>query len=391
MLRNGIINSYPSLWKDLSCDVLVVGGGISGALMAYQFSMEGYHTILIERSDIAMGSTSANTAMLQYEIDEPLYSLRDIVGEEAAKDTYIHGVKAIHKLHDIVSMLPVDCGFEYKQSLHVAYSASDADGLKRELACRNEVGIKVRWVTQQDLLSDFGVVGEGGILSGVAASLDVYQLTHTLLRYSEKKFALQVYDHTSLEKVDYERSRNHVWVNTGACITTKHIVYATGYESHELITKNIGKLISTYACISEPFNILRSSLQDTIFWDTEDPYFYCRSTSDNRFLIGGEDEPFVNPEKRDALIEEKESDLVEKFQQFIPGIKFIPDFSWAGTFGVTTDTLPFIGACPDYPNSFFMLGFGGNGTTFSIMGMEILSDAIAGRPNKFLEYFKFNR
>jgi glycine/D-amino acid oxidase-like deaminating enzyme len=82
---------------------------------------------------------------------------------------------------------------------------------------------------------------------------------------------------------------------------------------------------------------------------------------------------------------------VEKFQQFIPGIKFIPDFSWAGTFGVTKDALPFIGAHPDYPNSFFMLGFGGNGTTFSIMGMEVLSDAIAGRPNKFLEYFKFNR
>jgi glycine/D-amino acid oxidase-like deaminating enzyme len=391
LLRNGIINSYPSLWKDLSCDVLVVGGGISGALMAYQFSMEGYKTIVIERRDIGMGSTCANTAILQYEIDEPLYSLRDIVGEEAAKGTYIQGVKAIHKMHDIVRLLPVDCGFEYRRSLHVAYSAPDADGLKRELDCRKELGIKVKWVTKSDLLSQFGVVGEGAILSDVAASVDVYQLTHVLLKYSEKKFALQIYDHTSLEKVEYEKSCSRVLVNTGASILAKHIVYATGYESHDFIIKNIGKLSSTYACISEPFNVLPSSLQRMVFWDTEDPYFYCRSTFDNRILIGGEDEPFVNPEKRDSLIEEKESDLVEKFQQFLPGIKFIPDFSWAGTFGVTKDALPFIGAHPDYPHSFFVLGFGGNGTTFSIMGMEVLSDAIVGRPNKFLEYFKFNR
>src|SRR5687767_5807642 len=203
--------------------------------MAYQFSMEGYKTIVIDRRDIGMGSTSANTAILQYEIDEPLYSLRETVGEAAAKETYTQGVKAIHKMHDIVSQLPVDCGFEYKRSLHVAYSPSDADGLTRELDSRNELGIKVKWVTKSDLLAHFGVIGEGGILSDVAASVDVYQLTHALLKYSEKKFALQVYDHTSLEKVEYERFYSHILVNTGASIVAKHIVYATGYESHNLI------------------------------------------------------------------------------------------------------------------------------------------------------------
>ena len=391
LLRNGIINSYPSLRKDVSCDVLVVGGGISGALSAYQFSTEGYRTILIDRRDIGMGSTCANTAMLQYEIDEPLYSLRGLVGHEAANDTYIQGVHAIHKLNDIIKTLRVDCGFKYKQSLQVATSLLDAEGLARELACRKEVGIEVRWVKKGELFSGFGVVGEGGILSDVAGSMDVYQLTHALLSYSEKKFGLQVYDHTALQKVEYEKFQNVVMVDTGSTIAAKHTIYSTGYESHDLIKNDIGKLISTYACISEPFARLPSALFDTVFWNTEDPYFYCRGTFDNRILIGGEDEQFKNPEKRDALIEEKESDLVEKFQQFIPGIKFIPDFSWAGTFGVTKDALPFIGPNPDYPNSYFMLGFGGNGTTFSIMGMDILSDAVAGRPNKFLEYFKFNR
>ena len=92
-----------------------------------------------------------------------------------------------------------------------------------------------------------------------------------------------------------------------------------------------------------------------------------------------------------VLIEKKEEDLVSKIEQLLPGIEFIADFSWAGTFGATKDTLPYIGPHPDFPNSYFMLGFGGNGITFSVMGMEILSDALGKRPNRFLEYFKFSR
>lgn len=132
-------------------------------------------------------------------------------------------------------------------------------------------------------------------------------------------------------------------------ITCKKIIYATGYETHQMIKDDIGKLNSTYACISEPFYEIPASVNDTNFWDTEDPYCYCRSTFDKRILTSGEDEMFVDPDIRDALIEEKESKLVEKFHHLIPGINFIPDFCWAGTFGVTKDKLPYVGAHPNFP------------------------------------------
>jgi glycine/D-amino acid oxidase-like deaminating enzyme len=68
-----------------------------------------------------------------------------------------------------------------------------------------------------------------------------------------------------------------------------------------------------------------------------------------------------------------------------------PDFSWAGTFGITKDSMPYIGTHPQHDNSFFVLGYGGNGITFSLMAMKMLSDALAGRENRFSNYFKFNR
>jgi glycine/D-amino acid oxidase-like deaminating enzyme len=391
LLRNGIINSYPSLRKNIKCDVLIIGGGITGALVSYRLSRDGYKTVVIDKRDIGTGSTSATTSMVQYELDEPLYGLMDTIGRKAAVDIYTAGVNAIHQLGEIANDLPGNCGFNFKASLHFAETAQDAAGLMKEFECRKMAGIKVDWLTKEQINARYGVISEGGILSETAASMDAYQLTHALLEHSIKNYGVEVYDHTALESVEYSDDKNFVIVDTAAQIECSTIVYATGYESHDFIKKGIGKLISTYACISEPFEQLPAALADTVFWNTQDPYFYFRTTFDNRILIGGVDENFKNPEKRDACIEKKEEALVRTFGQKLPGVDFVADFSWAGTFGVTKDSLPYIGSHPDFPNTCFMLGFGGNGITFSVMGMDIISDAIGKRPNKFLEYFKFNR
>lgn len=390
LLKNGLIGTFPSLQKNILCDILIVGGGITGALMAYQFSKEGYKTVLIDKRDVSLGSTSASTSLLQYELDEPLYSLIDKVGENAAVDTYLEGVKAIDKLGKIVKSLKAECGFERKNSVYIAHCAKDAEWLATEFEQRKRVGLKVKWLTKAQLKRQFGAKGEAAILSDVGASTDVYQLVHCLLDEATKYQKLQVFDHTELLNVEHEKNKCLVEVEGKHIITAKKIIYATGYESQSMLKDKVVDLISTYSFISEPLKI-PSHLKHTMFWDTEDPYLYMRATEEGRLLIGGEDEQFKNPERRDRLIEKKEQVLLEKVQQKFDGLKLIPDYAWAGTFGITKDALPYIGAHPDYPNSYFVLAFGGNGITFSIMGMQILSDAIAGKHNKFLEYFRFRR
>jgi glycine/D-amino acid oxidase-like deaminating enzyme len=116
-----------------------------------------------------------------------------------------------------------------------------------------------------------------------------------------------------------------------------------------------------------------------------------RSTVDNRLIIGGADVPFTNPDQRDMLIDQKDADLMNMFKTALPDMSMTPDFSWAGTFGITKDSMPYIGSHPEHHNSFFVLGYGGNGITFSLMGMKMLSDNLAGRKNRFNEYFKFKR
>lgn len=391
LLKNGILHAYPSLRKDISCDVLVMGGGITGALLAYQMASEGYRTVLIDKRDVSQGSTSATTSLLQYEIDEPLYSLKKKVGDAVAIESYRQGIAAIEQLGHLVDEIGINCDFEKQKSLYIAHSKKHAKWLLEECRHRSEAKIKVRWMSGEELKEDFDIQGEGAILSEDAACVDGYSLAHGLLTYAVEHLHLEVYDHTEVTKVKFDLRKNFVSTDNDHVITTQHVIYATGYESHEILKDKVADLISTYACISEPLDSLPAILNDTVLWNTDNPYLYVRSTPDNRILVGGADEPFKDPDRRDRLIEKKERVLMEQFGYLMPGVPFIPDFSWAGTFGVTKDALPYIGEHPDFPQSYFVLGFGGNGITFSVMGMQMISDALAGRPNRFLEYFRFGR
>ena len=75
LLKNGILNSYPSLQENTSCDIVVLGAGITGALISHALHEAGYNVIVIDKRDVANGSSAATTFLLQYEINFPLVDL----------------------------------------------------------------------------------------------------------------------------------------------------------------------------------------------------------------------------------------------------------------------------------------------------------------------------
>lgn len=87
-LKNAIKQSYPSIDSDITTDILIIGGGITGALTAYKLLNEGKKIVLVDRRDVCGGSTSGSTALLQYEIDVPLHQLIKLRGTRCAVDSY---------------------------------------------------------------------------------------------------------------------------------------------------------------------------------------------------------------------------------------------------------------------------------------------------------------
>lgn len=390
LVKNGIKHSYPSLREDIDTEVLIVGGGITGALMAHAAIKKGYKTVLIDKREIANGSTSATTSMLQYEIDIPLYKLTQMIGEQGAIGSYLSCRDAIDSLHRVVNEIQSTCGFEKKESVYFAGNSKDVKWLKTEFEARLAAGFDVKWLDKQKLYTAYGLVAEGGILSEDGGSVDAFCLTHDLLHYNSEK-GLRVFDKTELKKVKYEKDGIKVQVHTGAEIRAKKIIYCTGYETQSMLPDKIVNLKSTYAIISEKENQHTSFCNKTLFWNTDAPYLYMRTTEDGRLLVGGEDVDFKNAIKRDLLLCKKKDRLTKTLKKYLPEVVFIEDFCWCGTFGETKDGLPYIGQHPKFPNSYFLLGFGGNGITFSVTGAEMIIDMMDGMPNLLSHYFRFGR
>jgi glycine/D-amino acid oxidase-like deaminating enzyme len=391
LVKNGILNSYPSLKETVECEVLVIGGGITGSLIAHQMVKDGYETVLIDRREIGNGSTSATTSMLQYEIDVPLYELIDQIGEEGAVKAYKACSQSIEDLDKITQELNSEAGFERKESLYYASKKKDVSWLKKEFEARKNAGFNIKWIEKEEILERYEFENTfGGILSSQGASVDAFHLAHELLAFNSKK-GLRVYDKTEMDSVEIKKGFNLVTTKTGQKIKAQKIIYAIGYESAHLIKEKFVDLKSTFAMVSEIDEKGSEKLNNTLFWNTSDPYLYMRTTSDGRVLIGGGDEDFRDPEKRDAMIDKKEKEILRDLKDLLPNYHFYTDFTWAGTFGETKDGLPYIGEHKDFPNSYFVLGFGGNGITFSVTGMEMASAFMKNKNHPLTEYFKFGR
>lgn len=390
LIKNGLLFTYPKLERDIKTDVLVLGGGISGALAAHYLIQEGIACTLVDARTIGLGSTCASTSLLQYEIDTPLHELIEMVGVKNAVRSYKLGVSAVMKLSTIAAKTGMK-DFQMKKSLYYATYKKDSPFLKREFEARKKHGFKVKYLDEKQLFERFRFSSPAGILSDVAATTDTYLLTHHLLQYNIKK-GLKVYDRTPVASIKHNRFNVQLKTQEKFVITAKKLVYATGYEVVDFISKPIVKLTSTYAIASEASNSpVKFGKTDAVIWNTAKPYLYLRSTKDNRIIIGGRDEEFFSHFKRDKLIPQKTQQLQKDFKKIFPSIPFKTEFSWAGIFGSTKDGLPYIGAYKNLPNSFFALGFGGNGITFSQVAGEIIASLIKGKKSKDTELFSFDR
>ncbi|MCF5933946.1 FAD-dependent oxidoreductase, partial [Xanthomonas perforans] len=87
-IRNGLMRAYPRLEQDTVCEVAIVGGGVTAALIAHELVRHGHEVAVVEQRDIGWGSTSASTALLQYEIDTPMIELARQHGMQAAALAY---------------------------------------------------------------------------------------------------------------------------------------------------------------------------------------------------------------------------------------------------------------------------------------------------------------
>lgn len=102
-------------------------------------------------------------------------------------------------------------------------------------------------------------------------------------------------------------------------------------------------------------------------------------------------EDFSDEDLRNGLLPRKAARIAAKLKAIFPHLDTTPEFAWTGSFGTTTTGLPYLGALPGKDRIFAVLGYGGNGITFSQIASEVVSTAILRREDTDAKLFAFGR
>ena len=384
--------SYPQLEGDLECDVLIVGGGSSASQCAYYLADSDLNVAVIEKGKVGGGSTSSNTALIQYSGEKMFTSLANSFGKKYITRHLALLQEAINEIESAAAATEIDCEFCRRDSLYSASCSEDVATLRKEYEFLKEQGLNVDFLSKEEIEQKYPFSRDAAIYSNGDGELNPFRFTHALIDYAAQK-GIQVYENTEMNGHHYDPKTNRMIVSTknGHSISAGKVIFAAGYEGIDLKKEKLVSFVSTYTVTSKPVSDLSSWHNRTLLWETARPYIYLRTTADKRIIVGGLDDNTNKPADRDSKLVHKRDTLVNEFHKMFPAIKLEPEDYLAAFYGGTADGLPIIGVYDEYPNSYFLLAFGDNGTVYSQMLAKIIAEDIVKGSSPDLELYLQNR
>ncbi len=391
LLRNGIGDARQPLAKSLDCDVVVVGAGITGALIADALVGTGARIVMLEAHDVAGGSSAATTALLQYEIDTHLVELVERVGEQRALLAYRACFESFTRLEGRFPELLKLSNYRRRSSLYLADDEESVPILRAEQAARRAIGIDCEWLDGAEVGRRFGCRRPGGILSARGAELDPVRFTQALITGIERH-GVPVFTRSRVRRIAARGERLVLETAEGHEVRASHAVIAAGYESLDFLQRKVATIVNTFALVTEPLAERARIDAMPLIWGSARPYLYLRGTPDGRLMLGGADLPFKNAAVRDLALPRQVRRLAQGYRELF-GEELPPvAHAWAGSFANTSDGLPYIGAVPGlHPRLQFALCFGGNGITYSVHAAEMIRAHVESRAHALDEVFGFER
>jgi len=389
-VKNGLIASFPSLTRDIRCDVAVVGAGITGALIADSLCEAGFDVVVLDKRDAAWGSTAATTALLQYEIDEGMLGIASRHGERRAAAVFKACEQAVHDLEPIARRVR-GSDFRRAASLYYASWPWHAARVRDEGEMRLRNGFALEILDRPTLHERFGIDASAALLTRVAARMDPYRVALGLLDGLSKRGGA-VFDRTSVERWEIAGNGLRVYTDRDAVVQCRHLVLAGGYESGAFLRQRVARNHSTYALVTEPLDDAPAWLDRTLVWESRRPYLYLRSAGDGRLIAGGEDDRVDLPAKRDRAVPRKSKKILAQVRKLLAREDIDEGFAWAGTFAETEDGLPFFGPHPEHgPRVHFAMAYGGNGIVYSVIGAELIRRRIERKTHPLMRFLSFER
>jgi glycine/D-amino acid oxidase-like deaminating enzyme len=385
---------YPALRGHHDADVAIVGGGMTGALVAREFAAAGVSVCLVEAALVGRGSTAASSALLLQEPDQSIAGLARRYGQAASRRIWRLSHDAVRDYIGLLGRLDIRCDLEQRDAIYYAPTPDAARHLRREFDHRSRAGFEGEWLTPVAMRHRAGFAAAGAIRTSGNAQFHPYKACLGVLNAAAAAGA-RIFERSATTRLD--AGRTHVRVRTrGGSIDAARVVIATGYATrHFKPLAGRFRMYGTYVLATRALTAAdRRALGfgDVMIWDTERPYHYARWTADHRLLLGGGDRIVRSERQRTAQFRSATQALRGDFEALLPALADLGvERAWDGLFAMTPDSLPYIGAHRRYPGHLFALGYGGNGMTFGFLAARMLREQWQGIRSEDHTLFRFGR
>ena len=215
-------------------------------MIAETLTADGHRVVVIDRRGPMLGSTAATTALVQFEIDQPLSILAKQIGADAAADAWRRSRLAVLNLRARIAELGVRCDLSPRRTLYLAGSRLTGATLRAEAEVRREAGLYATYLTAGELRKAYGLKRNGAILSHDNLALDPRKLSGGLLAAAHRRGAC-FYAPVEATEFSHSASGVEVLTSTGYAISARHVVLATGYELTSIAPASGHKVASTWA------------------------------------------------------------------------------------------------------------------------------------------------
>lgn len=351
---------FPSLVKDRTTEVLIIGGGLAGILCAYYLHQAKVPYILVEGKTIGDGITKNTTAKITSQHGIIYHNMMKQFGFEKAQMYYQANEEAIKRYRQLSQQFEYD--FEEKSAF--VYSLSDREKIEQELNALLKIGADAKYRTQLPL--PFAIVG--------AIQLDHQAQFHPLKFLYSIATGLNIYENTYVDKIVGNKA-----ITKHGVIIAKKIIVATHFP---ILNTHGSYFIKMYQHRSYTIALTGAPQIDGMFVDEAKNGMSFRNYKEY-LIVGGGDH---RTGKKGGCYEE----LREFSKRYYKEAKEV--YSWATQDCMTLDDIPYIGKYSKHtPNLFVATGFKKWGMTSSMVAAMILSDLVQGKENAYASVFSPSR
>lgn len=351
---------FPKLDRDLSTDVLIVGGGLAGLLCAYYLKQAGVDCVLIEADRICHGVTRNTTAKITSQHGLIYDKLIREFDTDTAKMYYEANQAALECYRKLAKQFP--CDFETRDNY--IYSTASKAALVREMAALRGIGAEA---------DDLDSLPLPFPVAGAIRFRDQAQF-HPLKFAAGIAGELNIYEHTSA------REFGKGWVRTdGGIIKADAVIIATHFP---IINKHGGYFLKMYQQRSYVIALENARHVDGMYLDAAENGLSLRMQGD-QLLLGGGGHRTGKQGGGWAYLEEQAG-------KYFPDARIVR--RWATQDCMTLDGIPYIGRYSQgAKNLYVATGFNKWGMTSSMVSAMLLTALVQGKEHPWAEVFSPSR